>query len=215
MYLQDELRPISALQHILFCERQCALIHTEQIWEENYFTASGDLFHQKADTGVKEKRVDVIQEFGLPIRSLKYGLIGKADVVEIHRNEKKEIAQIVPIEYKSGKPKDDAGDEVQVCAQALCLEEMLDISIANGFLFYGKDRRRHRVDFTEALRSFTIATAERLHALLASGITPEAQYTKRCKSCSLLQICLPRSAGRKKSIKRYIAQFINKEESGI
>ena len=88
MYLQDELRPISALQHILFCERQCALIHTEQVWEENYFTASGDLFHQKADTGVKEKRVDVIQEFGLPIRSLKYGLIGKADVVEVHRNKK-------------------------------------------------------------------------------------------------------------------------------
>ena len=215
MYLQDELRPISALQHILFCERQCALIHTEQIWEENYFTASGDLFHQKADTGVKEKRVDVIQEFGLPIRSLKYGLIGKADVVEIHRNKKKEIAQIVPIEYKSGKPKDDAWDEVQVCAQALCLEEMLDIPIANGFLFYGKDRRRHRVDFTEALRSFTVATTERLHALLATGITPEAQYTKRCKSCSLLQICLPRSAGRKKSIKRYIAQFINEEENSI
>ena len=211
MYLQDDLRPISALQHILFCERQCALIHIEQAWEENYFTASGDLFHQKADTGVKEKRVGVIQEFGLPIRSLKYGLIGKADVVEIHRNEKKEIAQIVPIEYKSGKPKDDAWDEVQVCAQALCLEEMLDIPIANGFLFYGKDRRRHRVDFTEALRSFTIATAERLHALLATGITPEAQYTKRCKSCSLEQICLPRSAGRKKSIKRYIAQFINEE----
>lgn len=215
MYLQDELRPISALQHILFCERQCALIHTEQVWEENYFTASGDLFHQKADTGVKEKRVGVIQEFGLPIRSLKYGLIGKADVVEIHRNDKKEIAKIVPIEYKSGKPKDDAWDEVQVCAQALCLEEMLDIPIANGFLFYGKDRRRHRVDFTEALRSFTIATAERLHALLATGITPEAQYTKRCKSCSLEQICLPRSAGRKKSIKRYIAQFINEEENGI
>ncbi len=215
MYLQDDLRPISALQHILFCERQCALIHIEQAWEENYFTASGDLFHQKADTGVKEKRVDVIQEFGLPIRSLKYGLIGKADVVEIHRNKKKEIAQIVPIEYKSGKPKDDAWDEVQVCAQALCLEEMLDIPIANGFLFYGKDRRRHRVDFTEALRSLTIATTERLHALLATGITPEAQYTKRCKSCSLEQICLPRSAGRKKSIKRYIAQFINEEENSI
>lgn len=214
MYLQDELRPISALQHILFCKRQCALIHTEQVWEENYFTASGDLFHQKADTGVKEKRAGVIQEFGLPIRSLRYGLIGKADVVEIHRNEKKEIEKIVPIEYKSGKPKDDAWDEVQVCAQALCLEEMLNISIANGFLFYGKDRRRHRVDFTEALRSLTIATTKRLHALLATGITPEAQYTKRCKSCSLQQICLPRSAGRKKSIKRYIAQFINEEESG-
>jgi len=215
LYLQDELRPISALQHILFCKRQCALIHIEQAWEENYFTVSGDLFHQKADTGVKEKRVGVIQEFGLPIRSLKYGLIGKADVVEIHRNKKKEIAQVVPIEYKSGKPKDDAWDEVQVCAQALCLEEMLNISIANGFLFYGKDRRRHKVDFTKALRSFTIATAERLHALLTTGITPEAQYTKRCKSCSLEQICLPRSAGRKKSIKRYIAQFINEEESGI
>ena len=204
---------MSALQHILFCERQCALIHIEQVWAENYFTAAGELFHQKADSGAREKRVNIVQEFGLPIRSLKYGLIGKIDVVEIHRNERNEITHLVPIEYKRGKPKDDNCDEVQLCAQALCLEEMLNTTLTYGFLFYGKDRRRHKVDLSDTLRCLTITTAERLHTLLSNGTTPEANYTKRCKSCSLQHICLPRTAGRKKSIKRYIAQFINEDES--
>ena len=160
MYSEDQLLPLSGLQHLLFCERQCALIHIEQIWNENLYTAEGRILHERVDRGGHETRCRVRIEYGLPIRSLSLGLIGKADVVEFHL-QKDGIWQPYPVEYKRGRPKKAPWDKVQLCAQAMCLEEMLETQIAEGALFYGKTRRRQRVVFDEALRSETKAAAAR------------------------------------------------------
>jgi len=124
MYEEDDLLPLSALQHILFCERQCALIHIEQIWVENMFTAQGRVMHERVDRTGHESRRDVRLEFGVPLRSLRLGIIGKADMVEFHRQIDGDW-QPFPVEYKRGKPKKENWDKVQLCAQALCLEEMM------------------------------------------------------------------------------------------
>jgi CRISPR-associated exonuclease Cas4 len=234
MYAEDELLPISALQHYVFCPRQCALIHIEQLWSENVFTAEGRGLHEKVHEAEAESRPGVRIVRGLRLRSLELGLVGQADVVEFHRlsgvDEQKQIAAVVPeglprnclagaavpglegrytvfpVEYKRGKPKADACDEVQLCAQALCLEEMLATSIPRGALFYGRPRRRKEVEFTESLRQQTRETAGKLHELLRSGRTPTAAYEKKCESCSLLERCLPRITGVKKNIRHYLAQ---------
>lgn len=208
MHTQDSLIPLSALQHLLFCERQCALIHIERVWEDNYFTISGELFHNRVDEVSREKRVDKIQEFGLPIRSLQYGLIGKADSVEFYRNKQGELTTIIPVEYKRGKKKDENCDRIQLCAQAFCLEEMLQFSVLKGFLFYGKDRKREEVLIDDKLRIQTAMLSTRLHELILSGLTPKARITSKCKSCSLGNLCRPDSAGRGKSVNRYLSQMI-------
>ncbi|MBP8986033.1 MAG: CRISPR-associated protein Cas4, partial [Syntrophobacterales bacterium] len=136
MYDEEDLLQLSALQHFLFCPRQCALIHIEQIWEENLYTIEGELLHQRSHSGKAEERPMKRTEFGMPIRSLELGLSGKTDAVEY-----KADGGIVPVEYKRGRPKKGREDEVQLCAQALCLEEMLGVSIPEGALFYGKVRR--------------------------------------------------------------------------
>ncbi len=205
-YNEDDLLRLSALQHLLFCERQCALIHIEQIWTENLFTAEGRIMHDKVDTANRESRGNVRIEYGVPMHSLRLGLIGKADVVEFHNKEGKWIP--CPVEYKRGKPKENNSDKVQLCAQALCLEEMMNVGIPRGALFYGETRRRQDVAFDTALRKQTEDAAERLHELIASGITPKPVYTKKCKSCSLVQICLPKKAGQVHSVKNYIAKAV-------
>ena len=149
-YTEDELIQLSALQHLVFCERQCALIHIEQLWSENLFTAEGRIVHEKVDTANRESRGNIRIEYGVPMRSLRLGLIGKADVVEFHRNGDKWTP--FPVEYKRGKPKGGNCDKVQLCAQALCLEEMLNVEIPEGSLFYGQTRRREDVTFDEKLR---------------------------------------------------------------
>ena len=126
-YNEEDLLQLSALQHLLFCERQCALIHIEQIWSENLFTAEGKIMHEHVDTGRKESRKNLRIQFSVPIRSLSLGLIGKADVVEFHRDGAMWIP--FPVEYKRGKPKGDNSDRVQLCAQAMCLEEMVDVGV--------------------------------------------------------------------------------------
>lgn len=211
MYAQEDLIPLSALQHLLFCERQCALIHIERVWEDNYFTIAGELFHNRVDQVSREKRVDKTQEFGLPIRSLQYGLIGKADSVEFYRNKKGEIEKVIPVEYKRGKKKEENWDRIQLCAQALCLEEMLTTNITKGFLFYGKDRKREEVFFNDELRQQTANLSIRLHSLIESTETPQAAITAKCKSCSLNSYCRPKSAGRGKSVKRYISHMIKED----
>ena len=172
MYTEDDLLPLSALQHLIFCERQCALIHIEQAWAENLFTAEGRIMHERVHEEGRESRGDIRVEHGLSLRSLRLGLIGKADVVEFHRWKGGSWLPF-PVEYKRGKPKKDNSDRVQLCAQALCLEEMLNIAVPEGALFYGKNRRRAEVVFDIPLRKETEDAAIRLHELIASGRTPK------------------------------------------
>lgn len=186
-------RPLSALQHLLFCERQTALIHNEQLWAENRLTTEGRILHNKAHDGPDETRDGVRIVRGMRIRSEELGIHGVSDVIEFHQNEDDPAAlgKVVPVEYKRGKPKRDDSDRVQLCAQAMCLEEMLSIKIGEGHLYYGQRRRRHEVLFDEDIRQTTRDTAKRLHDLLDSGETPLAKREPKCDSCSLLDLCLP------------------------
>ncbi|MBW2596677.1 MAG: CRISPR-associated protein Cas4 [Deltaproteobacteria bacterium] len=207
MYTEDDLIPLSALQHLIFCERQCALIHIEQAWAENLFTAEGRIMHEHVHAEERESRGKIRIEYGMPLRSLRLGLIGKADVVEFHRQVDGTWLPF-PVEYKRGKPKKDNSDKVQLCAQALCLEEMMDVSVPDGALFYGKTRRRLDVVLDDTLRRLTEETAMRLHELIESGRTPRPVYAKKCDTCSLAGMCLPKTVGKRKSVKRYLSGVV-------
>lgn len=189
--------PLSGLQHFLFCKRQCALIHVEQLWEENRFTAQGRVLHENAHNGLDETDAGRRITRGLRIVSRKLGLSGTADVVEFDGKGKN--TRIFPVEYKHGRPKTQHCDEVQLCAQALCLEEMTGTAVPEGALFYGGTKRRQSVLFTPALRELTQQTAEQFHELVRQGYTPPAVYTDKCASCSLETICLPRLNAHKAS----------------
>jgi len=206
-YLEEDLIQLSALQHLVFCPRQCAMIHIEQVWGENLFTAEGKIMHDKVDTANRESRGKIRIEYGVPLRSLRLGLSGKADVVEFHKKDSGKW-QPFPVEYKRGKPKIDDCDKVQLCAQAVCLEEMLNVEINEGALFYGQTRRREDVVFDKALRIKTEETARKVHELIESGITPRAEYSKKCKQCSLLELCMPRLS-RKAS--KYLLTVVEEE----
>lgn len=190
-----DLIPLSALQHYLYCPRQCALIHVEQQWAENRQTAEGRLLHQRADAPQAERRRGVRTVTAMPLLALELGITGKADVVEFHRVGDAETA--FPVEYKRGRPKAHRTDEVQLCAQALCLEYMLGHDVAAGALFYGQTRRRKEVTFDAALRALTMRTIADTRAMLQDGVTPAARYeAKRCDACSLIDLCQPRLLGR-------------------
>ncbi len=204
--MDDELIPISALTHYAYCPRRCALIHIEQLWDENRFTAEGRLMHEKVHEEGNESRRAVRIARGLPLRSLRLSLVGVADVVEFRKVEKGPW-QPFPIEYKRGKPKPDHCDAVQLCAQAMCLEEMLNISIPEGALFYGKTRRRANIVFDEGLRHETEETANKARQLITSGITPAPEYAKRCESCSLIGECMPKKMEKKLSVKHYLQRM--------
>ena len=213
MYTEDDLLPISALQHLLFCERQCALIHIEQAWAENRFTVEGNVLHERVHDKGNELRGDVRISRGVRLKSLRLGLTGVADVVEFYRTETDGVSienmlgrwTPRPVEYKRGRPKPDECDKIQLCAQALCLEEMLGAVIESGDIFYGQPRRRLEVALTEQLRGLCEQTAERLHQLLAMKQTPSAKYKKKCRNCSLFDVCMPKSAGKGKSVSAYMA----------
>lgn len=222
MYSQDELLPISALQHLLFCPRQCALIHLEGLWVENVLTQQGRRLHKRSDEGPSERSPTRRILRGLPLRSLKLGLIGKADVVELHRIESTPADslegdrtgvvvpgapgrwRILPVEYKRGQPKRNDADRVQICAQALCLEEMFDGVVTTGDLFYGTSKRRVAVPFDDRLRRTTLDAIERLRDMIGSRKTPPAVREKKCDSCSLLELCMPDVTGGGKSIGRWL-----------
>ena len=212
MYTEDDLLPLSALQHLLFCERQCALINVERQWSENRYTAEGRIMHERVHTADRESRGRIRTEYGVPLRSFALGVVGQADVVEFHKiNEKDGRSQRwrpFPVEYKRGRAKKANWDRVQLCAQAICLEEMLEVEIPGGALFYGKTRRRQAVDFDAALRAETEETARRLHALVASGLTPDPVYAPKCESCSFLESCLPKTMGRQKSALAYLQKMV-------
>jgi CRISPR-associated exonuclease Cas4 len=190
MYAESDLLPLSGIQHLLYCERQWALIHIEQQWVENKFTASGRALHRVVDEAPDESHSGVRIVRSLALRSLRLGLTGKADVVEFPLSRD---GPPLPVEYKRGRAKPGPYDEVQLCAQALCLEEMLGASIREGALFYGTPRRRTRVLFSPELRSITEKAAARMHELYAAGRSPAPQYAAaKCDKCSLIDICCPR-----------------------
>lgn len=213
MYTEDDLLPLSGLQHLLFCERQCALIHIEQVWAENLLTAEGRLMHERVHDADRESRGDIRIEFGMPLRSLRLGLIAKADVVEFHRKPdsgKKGAAKWLPfpVEYKRGKPKEGSYDKVQLCAQAICLEEMLDVEIPRGAIFYGRTRRRQDVVFDSVLINETGDAAKRFHELVESGHTPKPVYEKKCDRCSMYHLCLPKTVEKARSVDRYLMDAV-------
>ncbi len=202
----DDLIMISALQHYAFCPRQCALIHVEQTWTESGRTAEGRILHERVHEEGNESRGDVRIERGVSLRSLRLGLIGKADVVEYHR-QADGCWQPFPVEYKRGKPKPDHCDKLQLCAQAICLEEMLHTEIPGGALFYGQTRRRLDVNFDDILRRKTEDAARHVRELLNTGKTPKPVYAKRCENCSLMADCLPKAIQKRRSVKNYLARM--------
>ncbi|MEO8663482.1 MAG: CRISPR-associated protein Cas4 [Bryobacteraceae bacterium] len=223
MYEDDDLLPISALQHLRFCERQWGLIHLEQQWEENRLTAEGRLLHDRVHESATEARSDLVITRSLQLRCRRLGLTGQADVVEFRRAEfangetislagRKGSWQPVPIEYKRGRPKSDSCDEIQLCAQALCLEEMFEVRLQSGSLFYGETRRRVEVPFVPSLRTTTESLCRRMHELYALAVTPAAVYLKKCERCSLIDRCLPRSPNSKNAVERYLRSAIPTSE---
>lgn len=191
----DDLIPISALQHVIYCPRQAGLIHLERMWEENRFTAEGRVLHEVVDKPVGRWTRGIRRVSALPIASRRLGLAGVVDVVEFHSGADGETPH--PIEFKRGKPKAHRADEVQLCAQALCLEEMMGRAVPNGALFYGETKRREAVTFDPDLRALTEDAAARLREMFASRVTPPAEYrADRCRSCSLIESCMPKIAHR-------------------
>lgn len=206
----DAFIPISALQHYLYCPRQCALIHVERQWEENVHTAEGRLLHERSDRPSSEKRRGIRTATALPIGSERLGIQGVADVVEFRRNGAD--TQPYPIEYKRGRPKAHRADEVQLCAQALCLEEMLSVAVKEGALFYGKTRRRHIVVFDEELRSLTCEVITDARAMVEARRTPAATYeARRCDKCSLLDLCRPRVLPARAHVQGWLQRQIEEE----
>lgn len=209
-FSEDDLTMISALQHYAFCPRQCALIHIEQVWSENRLTAEGRIMHEKVHDGNDESRGAVRITRGIALRSLRLGLVGVADVVEFH-HASTDVWQAFPVEYKRGKPKVDRCDAIQLCAQAMCLEEMLSTSVPTGALFYSRTRRRFDVDFNENLRRQTEEIVSAVRQLITSGITPPPVYSKKCDNCSIIGECMPKKAGKYSSVRKYIMRMIAEE----
>ena len=218
LFDDDALVPISALQHFVYCARQCALIHLEGCWLENQFTAEGTILHETVDeTGRRhEHRGHRRVSRGLQLKNRRLGLVGRADVVEFHAPVTSDCIVSggagrtlggwapFPVEYKRGRPKSHQADRVQLCAQALCLEEMLDTDVPAGALFYGQSRHRTGVDFDTTLRNCTEEVVLATHELLANGITPKEPKGPKCRRCSLLPVCLPEVTGGKRSARSYL-----------
>jgi CRISPR-associated exonuclease Cas4 len=209
MFSESDLLPLSGLQHLAFCERQWALIHLEQQWVENRLTVEGQQMHERAHEQKEEWREGVRVSRGLVVRSLRLGLTGVADVVEFRpqpqvQGQGKRPPRPYPVEYKRGRPKPGRCDEVQLCAQAMCLEEMTGVDVLSGAIFYGQPRRRTEVNFDTSLRAETEALSQRMHALYAARVTPQAPYAPKCDHCSLLEICLPATAGEGRSVAKYL-----------
>ncbi len=194
MYTEDDFIQLSALQHYVFCPRQCALIHVEDVWRENVYTVRGDILHEKVDTDTYESRGTLKTVRGLKIHSYRLGIAGRCDVVEFRKsNDDSIVPEILPVEFKSGKPKHDISDKVQLCAQALCLEEMLSTSVKRGAFFYGRIRRRVQVEIDEQLRKQTEEIIVAVHGLVSRKHVPQAKYMEKCRRCSLYDICQPKA----------------------
>ncbi len=197
MTQEADVLPLSALQHFLFCPRQCALIHIESVWTENRFTAEGRILHHRVDSGGKDNRGEIAADRSVPVRSEILGLYGVADVVEMRPGPDGSNIPY-PVEYKRGSPKIEDWDRVQLCAQAMCLEEMLKVEISDGAIFYGQPRRREKVVFDVKLRKLVESECIRMHSMIKSGQTPPTEQGKRCRNCSLADACMPGTVKRRK-----------------
>lgn len=228
----DDYISISALQHFVFCERQVALIYIERAWDDNPYTVEGQHIHTIADSQTVEVRGNVRIARGLYLKSTRLGIYGKADIVEFHKQNKESVDSVgntyvgvslegaegfwlpFPIEYKRGRRRHVEGNEVQVCAQALCLEEMLGTSISSGAIYYGKSGRRHLINIDKGLREKTEAAITDLRKLLNDSLTPSAIYSKKCEYCSLIDICFPKTMSVKRSVERYLFNVAIEGEGG-
>jgi CRISPR-associated exonuclease Cas4 len=217
IYDEEALLSLSGIQHFAFCERQWAIIHVENQWAENIKTVEGKHLHERVDDPYfTETRNDVRTERSVPLVSRRLGLFGVADVVEfVHDFGSDNCSEIRIVEYKRGRPKSDDRDAVQLCAQGMCLEEMMGKAIDFGYLFYGETRHRHRVDFTQELREKVIQLSERMHALFEKGTTPTAVKGKKCNNCSLNDLCLPSIGKKANSAKRYLDCLVKEMEEEI
>lgn len=210
--IEEGLIPISALQHYLFCPRQCALIHVEQLWAEDVATAQGRLLHEKADSGRVETRPGVRVAFGLALRSVALGVAGKADIVEFHDGVRGPALTPYPVEYKRGKPKAHRADEVQLCAQAICLEEAFGVRVPEGALFYGETRRRHNVVLDETLRALTARISAATRTMILAQITPPPVLKPGCRRCSLEALCQPARLEHPPSIAHWLSAQLEIKE---
>lgn len=218
LYSDDELLSLSLLQHFVFCERQCALMCNEQLWADNSLTIGGTQMHKRAhgEAPRREKRGDIAIVRGLMMSSHSLGVSGKADIVEFHKVTEGGVHLEgiggkwlpFPIEYKHGKPKVDDCDRVQLCAQAICLEEMMQTVIPEGAVYYGRIQRRELVEFSESLRSETDNAAVRLHNLFRSGENPPAIYSSRCEQCSMMALCMPVVTGSTRKASQYLRKAL-------
>jgi len=222
-YTQDDLLPLSGIQHFLFCRRQWALIHVEQQWKENALTAEGRILHKRVDDPFfTETRNGAVTARSVPVASYRLGLSGVCDVVEFVPSPptplpKGEGCKLpnregfylpTPVEYKRGREKHDHSDEVQLCAQAMCLEEMLSTEITRGYLYYGETRHRVEVEFTSELRTLVQDMSAEMHNYFSRGYTPRVKTHKGCRSCSLADICLPVLQGKIMAASKYIQENI-------
>ena len=211
-YSDEDLLALSGIQHFHFCKRQWALIHIERQWEDNQRTVEGHYIHERADDPfISETRGEVIISRAYPLVSYSLGFYGIADVIEYIRSPagislpgREGLWRVCPVEYKRGKPKIDERDEVQLCAQAMCLEEMLHIRIDQADFFYHEIRRRIHLSLTSELRELVRNHSEEMHRLFHEGITPVASMDNTCKSCSLVEICVPKLTSRSSSVGKYI-----------
>lgn len=214
----EDLLPLSGLQHFAFCRRQWALIHPEQQWQENLRTVEGGLLHRRAhDEAARERRSDTLILRGLQVVSHQLGLSGQCDVVEFHATPKgvplqgeEGLWQPYPVEYKRGKPKSHQADELQLCAQAMCLEEMLCCTVSEGAIFYSETRRRTSVSFSRELREQVKAMLEEMHQLYRRGYTPKVRRSRSCNACSLKELCLP-ALMKENDVNAYLRQAMEVE----
>lgn len=217
-YSPEDLLPLSGIQHFLFCRRQWALIHVERQWQENALTAEGRILHGRVDDPFfTEKRNGVIVARSMPVASPSLGLSGVCDVVEftespegVHLPGHEGTFLPAPVEYKRGKQKQEQSDEAQLCAQAICLEYMLAVSIPIGYVYYGRTGRRVAVEFTVALHDLVRSAAQEMHAYFQRGYTPKVKPFKGCKSCSLADVCLPHIQSKVAPASAYIRQQIER-----
>ena len=215
MYREEDYLMLSGLQHFAFCRRQWALIHIEQQWAENYRTADGRIMHRNAHDGLlREKRGDVIITRAMQVASAELGISGECDVVEFRRAEDGVTLhgidgryQVIPVEYKRGQPKADDCDALQLCAQAMCLEEMLCCEIPEAYLYYGETRRRQTILLDAALRQKTCDMLAEMHSLYQRKHTPKVRRTKACNACSLKDVCLPQLS-RERSAAAYLSETL-------
>lgn len=220
MYTDDDLLTLSGIQHIAFCDRQYALIYIEDQWKENVLTIQGSHLHERVDDPFEsEKRNDIISLRGVYVVSYILGLYGRADLIELTKTNSSHGTltlpnlqgywNVKPVEFKRGKPKPDVCDEVQLCAQAICLEEMYNININEGNIFYGEPHRRKTVKLDENLRKLTVYYANQMHRLFNSKLTPKPKYLPKCRSCSLIDICLPHKISLGQRVSDYFAKNLN------